>query len=157
MYNGGVLLTMISTFLSGKAEDYMSNIIETARNLDWGYIWSTLIIRYVGVFVVLFILMIGMILLGKIVSAVVASQEEKDAEGDENDPHSIELAEEPEREVGEEEIVAAIGAALALSMEPDSPLLAPPAFGGIAAGSWSLAGRAAQMGGRMQGGTQKRA
>ena len=134
----------------------MSNVIETALSLDWGYILGTLVIRFVGVFVVLVILMIGMMILGKVVSTLVARQEAGNAEDDEKDPHAIEFAEEPEREVGEEEIVAVIGAALAMSMESERPLLAPAALGGITAGSWSVAGRAAQMGARMQGGTQKR-
>jgi Na+-transporting methylmalonyl-CoA/oxaloacetate decarboxylase gamma subunit len=95
----------------------MANLIENIRTLDWGYILGTLVIRFVGVFVVLFILMVGMMILGKVVSALVANQEAGNAEDDEKDPHAIELAEEPEREVGEEEIVAAIGAALAMSME----------------------------------------
>ena len=134
----------------------MSNVIETALSLDWGYILGTLVIRFVGVFMVLFILMIGMMILGKVVSTLVARQEARNAEDDEKDPHAIKFAEEPEREAGEEEIVATIGAAIAMSMESDRPSLAPAAFGGVSAGSWSLAGRAAQMGERMQGGTQKR-
>ena len=136
--------------------NFVENIIENIQNLDWGYILGTLVIRFVGVFVVLVILMIGMMILGKVVSTLVARQEARDAEDDDKDPHAIEFAEEPEREVGEEEIVAAIGAALAMSMESEHPLLAPASLGGITAGSWSAAGRAAQMGARMQGGTQKR-
>lgn len=137
-------------------EDIMPDIVQNAMNLDWGQILGTLMIRFVGVFVVLLVLMFGMMILGKIVSTLVERQEAKKSESVKTGPHTIALAEEPERQAGEEEIVAAIGAAIAMSMESERMILAPAAFGGVGAGSWATAGRATQMGSRLQGGVQRR-
>ena len=134
----------------------MSKLIENAVNLDWGMIMSTLIIRFVGVFIVLAVVMIGMIVLGKVVSALVSRQEAREAEEQEPKPSAVALAEKPEREAGEEEVVAAIGAALALAIELEQKAIVIPAHGGIIAGSWAMAGRVAQIGARLQGGAQRR-
>ncbi len=138
-------------------EDIMPDIVQNALSLDWGQIIGTLMIRFVGVFFVLLVLMFGMIILGKVVSALVERQEAKESESVKAaGPHTIALAEEPERQAGEEELVAAIGAAIAMSMESERKTLSPAAFGGIGAGSWATAGRATQMGQRLQGGAQRR-
>jgi len=133
----------------------MSKLIESALSQDWGLIIGTLMVRFVGVFVVLAVLMVGMIVLGKVVSKLVAMQESKKAEAEETDPHALALAEEPEHEAGEEELVAAIGAAIAMAMETEQRATTPAAAGGVVAGSWALAGRATQMDRRMQGGAYR--
>lgn len=46
---------------------------------NWTWIIGTLLLRYVGVFVVLLVLMIGMLVSGKIISTSVRKQEEKKA------------------------------------------------------------------------------
>jgi len=136
----------------------MSKLIENAMSLDWGFIMSTLIIRFFGVFAVLAVVMIGMIILGKVVSKLVAMQEAKEAK-DHDEPEeellTDSLAETPEHKAGEEEIVAAIGAALAFAMESQRKTPAAAAHGGVTAGSWAMAGRAALMSGRLQAGSQK--
>jgi Na+-transporting methylmalonyl-CoA/oxaloacetate decarboxylase gamma subunit len=139
-----------------KGKEYMQKLIENAINLDWGYVMSTLIIRFVGVFVVLAILMVGMIALGKIVSWLVAKQEAKKARHREKEAQAARLAEAPERDVDEEEVVAAIGAALALIMESEQSAMASSAQVSTTAGSWAMAGRVAVMNGRLQGGSQRR-
>lgn len=136
----------------------MSKLIENAMSLDWGYIMSTLVIRFFGVFAVLAVVMVGMIILGKVVSKLVAMQEAKEAkehDEPEEEPLTVSLAEAPEHEAGEEEIVAAIGAALAFAMESQRTTTVAATHGGVTAGSWAMAGRAALMTGRLQAGSQK--
>ncbi len=130
--------------------------MQNAAALDWGLIMSTLVIRFIGVFVVLIVLMLGMTILGKIVSSMVARQEAREAQGQEDDPPAIALAEEPEREVGEEELVAAIGAAIAMAIEAEGKIVAPTAQQGTPAGSWAVAGRTTQMSARLHGGAHRR-
>jgi Na+-transporting methylmalonyl-CoA/oxaloacetate decarboxylase gamma subunit len=134
----------------------MSELIQRAMELPWAYIMFTLIIRFVGVFIVLAVLMGGMYLLGFVVSRLIARQEEKKAEKHEQDEESIPLAEEPERDVDEEEIVAAIGAAIAMSAEPQHAAATSPAKGAAMAGAWAMAGRTTQMNRRLQGGSYRR-
>lgn len=134
----------------------MLELIENAVNLPWGRIMGTLMIRFIGVFMVLIILMISMMILGKVVSKLIEMQEARKAEDDEKEAPAIALAEEPELEAGEEEVVAAIGAAIAMAMDLEQKFAAPSAFAGLSAGSWALTGRAAQMNTRLQGGEHKR-
>jgi len=134
----------------------MSELIQNINNLDWGLIMSTLLIRFVGVFFVLAVLMIGMIVLGKVVSALVSMQEAKGEDEQEHKSPAIALAEEPEREAGEEEVVAAIGAAIAMAMESDGKIVAPAVHTGVAAGLWAMTGRTTQMNMRLQGGSHRR-
>ena len=93
--------------------EYINGLIENAANLDWGLIMSTLVIRFVGVFLVLFVVMIGMMILGKVVSTMVARQEARESDEQANESPALAPAEEPELKIAEEEVVAAIGAALA--------------------------------------------
>jgi sodium pump decarboxylase gamma subunit len=130
----------------------VAEIIERARELPWGYIFSTLFIRFIGVFLVLAILMIGMQFLGAVVSRLVAWQEAKKTRESEQ---QAALAEPLETQSREEEIAAAIGAAMALSME-SVPSLQPLSDGAVANGSWALAGRMALMSGRLPAGSQRR-
>jgi Na+-transporting methylmalonyl-CoA/oxaloacetate decarboxylase gamma subunit len=134
----------------------MSEIIQTAINLPWGKIMGTLMIRFVGVFLVLLILMAGMIILGKIVSSLVERQERKKAEGGEQPDKASALIDEPDSQAGEEEIVAAIGAAIAMAMDQQQKSIAQPTLAGANAGSWAMAGRSAQINIRLQGGSQRR-
>jgi Na+-transporting methylmalonyl-CoA/oxaloacetate decarboxylase gamma subunit len=136
-------------------ETYMSELIQRAVELPWGYIMSTLLIRFVGVFLVLGILLAGMYLLGFVVSRLVARQEKRNAEKDKQETPSIAFAEEPEREADEEEMIAAIGAALAMAMESQQMPAALSPKTGLTAGSWVMAGRATQMNRRLQGGSQR--
>jgi len=117
---------------------------------------GTLLIRFVGVFFVLAVLMIGMVVLGKVVSALVSMQEAKGADDQERKSTAIALAEEPEREAGEEEVVAAIGAAIATAMESNGKIVAPAVHTGVAAGLWAMTGRTTQMNMRLQGGSHRR-
>ena len=133
----------------------MAELIENAISLPWGKIIGTLMIRFVGVIIVLVILMIGMMILGKVVSKLVEMQEARKADDGSQDPSAPALAEEPEIDAGEEEVVAAIGAAIAMAMDLES-VGAPSALAGASAGSWALAGRATQMDRRLQGGGQRR-
>ena len=134
----------------------MSTLIQNAIELPWGYIMSTLLIRFVGVFFVLAILMAGMYLLGLVVSRIVAKQEARKADRQKREAAAISLAEEPEREADEEEIIAAIGAALAMAMDAQQTVIAPSTQPDAMAGAWAMAGRASQMNLRMQGGTHRR-
>lgn len=136
--------------------EFISGLAQNAANLDWGLIMSTLIVRFVGVFVVLAVMMIGMMILGKVVSALISMKEARGAEEPKIELSAIALAEEPEMKTGEEEVVAAIGAAIAMAMEQHRKIAAPAAPAGAAAGSWTMAGRAAQMSTRLQGGTHRR-
>jgi len=114
---------------------------------------STLVIRFVGVFIVLAILMIGMQLLGSIVSRLVSQEGRRKKEAERQKEPG--LAEAPELELGEEEIAAAIGAAIAFSME-SGPFVRPIPRESTNNGTWALAGRIALMGRRLSAGTQKR-
>ena len=134
----------------------MSELLQRAAELPWGYIMSTLIIRFVGVFIVLAILMVAMQILGAVVSRLVARQESRNAKELEREKEPISLAESPELESREEELAAAIGAALAFSMER-APYRQPVPSETVANGSWALAGRMALMGRRLPAGTQQRA
>lgn len=133
----------------------MSELIQRAIDLEWGYIMFTLLIRFVGVFIVLAILMGGMYLLGFIVSRIIAKQEAEKAKKQTQEPMSISLAEEPEREADEEEMVAAMGAAIAMAMELERTQTPSPSHAGIAAGAWTMAGRALQINSRLQGGSHR--
>ena len=134
----------------------MGTLIQNALELPWDYIMFTLLIRFVGVFIVLAILMAGMYLLGFVVSRVVAKQEAKKADKQEHEAPAISLAEEPEREADEEEIIAAIGAALAVAIEAQRVSAAPSMQSDVGAGAWAMAGRASQMNLRIQGGSHRR-
>ncbi len=134
----------------------MNALIQRTLELEWGYIMATLIIRFVGVFVVLAILLVAMQILGKIVSRIVADREAKTPERQEEDTPPITLADAPEQEVGEEELVAAMGAAIAFAMESEQRAVAPLTHAGITAGSWAMAGRSAMMNARLQAGSQRR-
>jgi Na+-transporting methylmalonyl-CoA/oxaloacetate decarboxylase gamma subunit len=134
----------------------MSELIQRAIELPWGYIMFTLLIRFVGVFVVLAILMIGMYLLGFVVSRLVARQEERKTAKLKPEMPDVLHAEDSAGEPGDEEVVAAIGAAIALSMQQaPSAYAGPSPEGGITAGPWALAGRATQMNSRLQGGSYR--
>jgi Na+-transporting methylmalonyl-CoA/oxaloacetate decarboxylase gamma subunit len=116
---------------------------------------STLLIRFVGVFIVLAILMIGMLVMGMIVSRALALQEARKSKEMEREKESGVLVDSPELEPREEELAAAIGAAIAFSMSPVS--IQPTPQEGSANGSWALAGRMALMGRRLPAGIQRRA
>jgi Na+-transporting methylmalonyl-CoA/oxaloacetate decarboxylase gamma subunit len=131
----------------------VDEIIQRAIELPWGYILSTLVIRFVGVFIVLAILMVGMQLLGAVVSRLVAMQEAKRSR-DLPQEKKVALAESPELESREEELAAAIGAALAFSMESVTHAQPVSQRTGVD-GSWALAGRVALMGRRLPAGTQR--
>ena len=133
----------------------MEELIQNAITLPWGKIIGTLMVRFVGVIIVLVILMIGMIILGKVVSKLVEMQEARKTDADPKEASATALAVEPEIDAGEEEVVAAIGAAIAMAMDLES-VGAPSALAGASAGSWALAGRATQMDRRLQGGGQRR-
>ncbi len=134
----------------------MQELIQRAVELPWGFIMSTLLIRFVGVFIVLAILLIAMQLLGAIVSRIVARQEARGAQKHKVETPAAGLAEIHEREAGEEEMVAVIGAAIAIAMESEQKSEAPHAHTGITAGSWAMAGRVAMMNRRLQAGSQRR-
>lgn len=136
----------------------MSELLQRATELPWGYIFSTLIIRFVGVFIVLAILMVAMQILGAVVSRLVTSQESRRAKELEREREPISLAESPELESREEELAAAIGAALAFSMEPAPYMQGMQATPQeiVANGTWALAGRMALMDRRLPAGTQQR-
>lgn len=133
----------------------MSELIQRAVTLPWGYVLSTLIIRFVGVFIVLAILMIAMQVLGAVVSRLVASQEAKKSKRVEREKETLALAESPELEAGEEEVAAAIGAAIAFSMEPAYSARPVPQET-VTNGTWALAGRMALMSRRLPSGSQQR-
>lgn len=134
----------------------MGELIQRAVELPWGFIMSTLFIRFVGVFIVLAILLVAMRLLGAIVSRIVSRQEARGAQKHGEETPATGLAEVSEREAGEEELVAAIGAAIAVAMESEQKSAAPHAHTGITAGSWTMAGRVALMNRRLQAGSQRR-
>jgi Na+-transporting methylmalonyl-CoA/oxaloacetate decarboxylase gamma subunit len=134
----------------------MGELIQRAVELPWGYIMSTLVIRFVGVFIVLAILMVGMQVLGSVVSRLVSGQEARAAEARRREAHAVALAEAPERETGEEEIVAAMGAAIAVAMAASRQPISPPAHPDVTARSWAMAGRVALMNRRLPAGTQRR-
>ncbi len=136
--------------------EYISGLMENAANLDWGLIMSTLIIRFIGVFIVLFVVMIGMMILGKVVSTMVARQEARESDEQANEPPALAPAEEPELKIAEEEVVAAIGAALAVVMEQGGRIGAKAAPAGAETGLWATLGRTAQMGARLPGGPHRR-
>ncbi len=140
--------------------EYISGLMENAANLDWGLIMSTLVIRFVGVFLVLFVVMIGMMILGKVVSTMVARQEARESDEQANEPPALAPAlapaEEPELKIAEEEVVAAIGAALAVVMEQGGRIGAMAAPAGAETGPWASLGRTAQMSARMPGGPHRR-
>jgi len=133
----------------------VSELIQRAVELPWANIFSTLIIRFVGVFIVLAILMIGMLALGMIVSRLFPAQEAKKTKQPDSNKEAVALAETPEREAAEEEIAAAIGAALAFSME-SIHFARPVLTEAVANGSWALAGRMSLMARRLPAGSQRR-
>ena len=133
----------------------VSQLIENALGLDWGYILSTLVIRFFGVFLVLAILMVGMMILGAVVSRLVAAQETRKTSAVAREKEAARLAESPETNTGDEELAAVIGAAIAFSMEPVSYMQSLP-HEAVSNGSWVLAGRMALMGRRLPAGTQRR-
>lgn len=135
----------------------MQELIQRAIELPWGFIMSTLVIRFVGVFIVLAILMVGMQALGAVVSRMVARQESGHSRTIEPDAQTVTLAEPPESSAGEEEAAAAIGAALALAMESERAAVLSERFAGVTAGSWVMAGRVAQMSRRLSSGSPRRA
>jgi Na+-transporting methylmalonyl-CoA/oxaloacetate decarboxylase gamma subunit len=134
----------------------MAELIENAVNLPWGKIMGTLMIRFVGVIIVLVILMISMMILGKVVSKLVEMQEARESSDEPKEASAPALAEEPEIDAGEEEVVAAIGAAIAMAMDMGQTVGASTALADTGAGSWALTGRATQMARRIQGGAQRR-
>ena len=134
----------------------MSELIQRAIDLEWGYIMGTLLIRFVGVFVVLAILMIAMQILGRIVSRIVAKEEAVDAMERKKDESLLDLAEHPTSGPNEEEMVAAIGAAIAVSMESEKRALASSGHAGVSADSWAMAGRMTLMNRRLSAGSQRR-
>lgn len=134
----------------------MEELIQRTVELPWGFIMSTLLIRFVGVFIVLAILLVAMQLLGTIVSRIISRQKARGTQKRKEETPAAALAEVPEREAGEEEIVATIGAALAVAMESEQKSAAPHAHTGITAGSWAMAGRVALMNRRLQAGSQRR-
>ncbi|GAB4339140.1 MAG: hypothetical protein Kow0099_13910 [Candidatus Abyssubacteria bacterium] len=135
----------------------MHELIQRAIDLPWGFIMSTLVIRFVGVFIVLAILMVGMQILGTVVSRMIAKQESKHRKTAEADSQAIALVESQESSASEEETAAVIGAAIALAMESErASAMHPGRTAGIMAGSWAMAGRVAQMSRRMSAGSQRR-
>lgn len=134
----------------------MDTLIQNAIELPWGYIMFTLLIRFIGVFIVLAILMAAMYLLGFVVSRIVGRQEAKKALRHQHESRAISFAKEPEREADEEEVIAAIGAALAIAIETQQRSAAPQLQPDVTAGAWAMAGRASQMNMRIQGGSHRR-
>ncbi len=133
----------------------MEELINNARELNWGYIMSTLVIRFVGVFIVLAILMIGMQILGAVVSRLVAGSEERAARKREQEAPAVAMEEAAETETADEEMVAAIGAAIAVAMESETKAASILADTGVTADPWAVTGRVAMMNARLQGGSHR--
>jgi sodium pump decarboxylase gamma subunit len=134
----------------------VSEFIQRAIELPWGYIMGTLFIRFIGVFVVLAILMVAMQLLGRIVSRIVDKEKAGDAKEKHRKESVLDLAEHAEGDPDLEEAVAAIGAAIAAAMESETRAVTPPGQTGVAADSWAMAGRMALMNRRLPAGSQRR-
>ena len=134
----------------------MNAFIQRAIELPWDYIMGTLLIRFVGVFFVLAILMIAMQILGRIVSRIVEREEAGGAKRQHQEESLLDLAEHSKSNLDEEEMVAAIGATIAAAMESEKRTLAPPEQTGVAADSWAMAGRMTLMNRRLPAGSQRR-
>ncbi len=145
-----------SQYAKENGRDDTAKLLRDAGAWTWGEVLGTLIIRFVVVIFVLLVLMIAMIMLGKVVSKLVEMQEARESDEDPKEASAPTLAVEPEIDAGEEEVVAAIGAAIAMAMDLGQRDSAPSALAGASAGSWALSGRATQMDRRLQGGGQRR-
>ena len=133
----------------------MSEFIQRAVELPWSFILNTLLIRFVGVFVVLAILMVGMQILGAVVPRFISRQDAKQkGKGEERKP-TIASSEISEEETEGEELPAAIGAAVALALEAELKPAEPAMQAGAAAGAWAMAGRVALMNQRLPAGSQR--
>jgi hypothetical protein len=111
--------------------------------IDWSYAMLTLIVRFVGVFVVMGVMQVALQAAARAVRVIEKRQAQRAAAGVEAAPASpLDLAAMPE---GELEIIGGAVAAIAVALEMEksgSVLAVRPAAG---PSSWAIAGRMQQL------------
>jgi hypothetical protein len=111
--------------------------------IDWNYAMVTLVVRFIGVFVVMFVMQVALQVSSYAVQRVESRGAETAAAGGVAVPPPVVKAGEPAEPtpaVSDEATAAAIGLALALEMRAAASTAA-----GAAPSSWAVAGRLTQL------------
>jgi len=111
------------------------------ETVDWGYVVTTLVIRYTAIFIVLSLLIVLLTLNGFIISKLSTWKEKKEAALQTAATKDKQISKAPKSLQKDHNVAVAIGLALCLYRRYSTPpMLDDPEAGG----QWRIAGRNAQ-------------
>jgi Na+-transporting methylmalonyl-CoA/oxaloacetate decarboxylase gamma subunit len=126
---------------SDGAEDGRITLVGGPRDSFWGYALGTLAIRFVGIFIVLCFLMIGILISGRVFRTLEARA--KDAKAKATSTHGAEVADLPKEPASSDETPGEVAAAIAMALKlhRGAGRMAGTATATAAANSWTMSGR----------------